>query len=54
MSVVVQCAFNCSDSLCIVIVFFIKCYHAAMSVYIIEMCNPNKVVEKNVLMIYKK
>ncbi len=38
MSVVVQCSFNCSDTTCIVIVFFlfIKCYYAAMSVYIIE------------------
>ncbi len=37
MSVVVQCAFNCSDTpYCNCIYFFIKCYYAAMSVYIIE------------------
>ncbi len=36
MSVVVQCAFNCSDNPCIVMYFFIQCYYAAMSIYIIE------------------
>ncbi len=32
MTVVVQCAFNCSDTPSIVIVFFfMKCYYSAMS-----------------------
>ncbi len=35
MYFVVQCAFNCSDTPCIVM-YFSKCYYAAMSVYIIK------------------